>query len=108
MAAGVIGVHSLNVLSHVAEVYRHDIGNVTVQVLNMEEIIVRGTKMRHGLVILKYAQVNKNSSFVTFWTDIQNIVFSLEHKVACIQHIKYFRLRFGITKYVSVTMTNYT
>ena len=100
MVAGAIGVHSLSVLIHVAEVHRHVIGNVTVHVLNMEEILARGTRMRLSRAILTYVQVRSNSSFVT---DIQT-----EHNIACIPQIKYFRLRLGIiTNYVTVMITNY-
>ena len=64
MVAGAIGVHSLNVRSHVVEVHKHVIGIVTVQVLNMKEILVRGTGMRHDPVILDYAQVGTYSVYI--------------------------------------------
>ena len=81
MVAGAIGVPSQNVLSHVAEVFRHDIGNATAQFLNMEEIIVRRTKMRHDLVILKHVQVGKHNTHVPLHIEILNNLFTLEHSV---------------------------
>ena len=102
MTAGAIGVHSLNVLSHVAEAYRRVIGNVIVQILKMEEVFARETRMRHGPAILKYVQVGTNSAqwHVPLHIEIINKLHVLDHYVSMYSVFIALQTSFGIPKYV--------
>ena len=97
MVAGAIGFHFLNVRSHVVEVHKHVIGIVTVQVLNMKEILVRGTGIRHDPVILEYAQVGTNGAYISRYSEL-----NVCRKLPC--RYTMFHTSFWDSKIVSITL----
>ena len=100
MAAGAIGVHSLNALSHVVEAGRHVNGNVTAQALNMEGNLVRGMGMRHNPAILTYAQVGRNSSFVFLHIAILNLYYNIcMYSAYIVLHTSFRNTKESLSKY---------
>ena len=60
MVAGVTGSHSLNVLTHVAEVHRHVKGNAIIQVRRLEECPVQEIKTKLNRVTRMFVEVFLN------------------------------------------------